>query len=76
MGLNELIKRSGLSANDVRTWYAQQAINKILVPRRSMIQYHKTIGDGDGYQSVIIFFPHQRHNSGYIGLLTFINTRT
>ena len=76
MGLNELTKRSGMSVNDVRAWYAQQAINQILVPRRSMIHYHKTIGDGDGYHADIIFFPHPRHNKGYIGLLTFINTST
>ena len=48
----------------------------MLVTRRRKIFYHKTIGDGHGYQADIIFLPHPEQNEGFIGMLTFINTST
>jgi len=79
IGLNELIRRTrddNIPIDFIKKWYKQQAVNQIIIPRRNKIYYHKTIGDGHGYQADIIFFPNPRLNDGYVGLLTFINTST
>ena len=77
MNLNELIRRAkehNVPADEVIRWYRSQPVNQIIIPRRKEIKFHKTIGDGHGYQADIIFFPFPRMNKGYVGLLTFINT--
>ena len=78
MGVNELVRRlkRHVPSRIVREWYRQQTINQIIVPKRIRIEYHKTIGDGHGYQGDILFLPYPRLNKGFIGLLTFINTST
>ena len=79
MGLNELIKQTRIfkiPEDYVREWYKKQDVNQIIVRRREPIIYHKTIGDGHGYQADIIFFQYPKLNDGFIGLLTFINTST
>lgn len=77
--LKELKRRAkplNISPDIVQSWYAKQKVNQVIVPRRNKIYYHKTIGDGSGYQADIIFLPNPEYNYGYIGLLTFINTST
>jgi len=77
--LKELQRRAKLiniPPDLVQSWYAKQKVNQVIVPRRNKIYYHKTIGNGTGYQADIIFLPNPEYNHGYIGLLTFINTST
>jgi len=65
VGINALIKRArpyGIKVKDIKAWYKRQPVNQIIVPRRQPIDYHKIIGDGDGYQADIIFFPYPRTN--------------
>lgn len=69
-------EQQGIMKDDVKKWYKSQPVNQIIVPRRNPIAYHKTIGDGDGYQMDIMFLPFPLKNNGYTGILTFINTST
>jgi len=78
-GLRELQRvahKKGISRNETSRWYHDQAVHQMIVPKREKIWYHKTIGNGHGYQADIIFLPHPELNDGLIGLLTFINTST
>ena len=73
--LKRMGKRMGIESNDVEIWYRDQAVNQIL-KRKPKIDYHKTIGNGNGYQADLMFFSKPELNDGYIGLLTMINTST
>ena len=78
MSLRELIRRTRKQVDPAftRDWYQRQEIPQVLVTRRRKIFYHKTIGDGHGYQADIILLPHSKQNERFIGMLTFINTST
>ena len=67
-------KELGISKEKVKEWFRNQTVNQVLLLSNQKIAYHKTIGDGYGFQADLIFFHHAKQNDGYIGLLTFINT--
>ena len=79
MKVNELIRRTreyNIPPNVVKSWHKSQPVKQIIIPRRQEIKYHKPIGNGNGYQADIIFFPYPKINRGNVGMLTFINTTT
>ena len=52
VGKKELIRRGKekkVTKEVTSKWYKQQPVNQIIINWRKVIDYHKTIGDGDGY---------------------------
>ena len=59
-------KELGISKDKVKDWFRNQTVNQVLLLRNQKIAYHKTIGDGYGFQADLIFFHHAKQNDGYI----------
>ena len=74
--LIKIARKLGVPSDYVRDWYRRQSVNQIIANRKQKIAFHKTIGNGHGYQMDITFMPNPRLNKGFIGILTFINTST